>query len=102
MEKKVTIYVNCQIDVPNAFTPDADMKNDLLYPLNAIKAEQLEFKVYNRWGQLIFQTNDWKKGWDGRFNGQLQPAGTYVWILQYTHRDTKQRIQKKGASLLIR
>ncbi len=102
MEKKVIIYVNCQIDVPNAFTPDADMKNDLLYPLNAIKAEQLDFKVYNRWGQLIFHTNDWKKGWDGRFNGQLQPTGTYVWILQYTHRDTKKRILKKGTSLLVR
>lgn len=102
MEKKVTIYVNCKIDVPNAFTPDADMKNDVLYPLNAIKAEQLDFKVYNRWGQLIFQTNDWKEGWDGRFNGQLQPSGSYVWILQYIHRDTKQKIQKKGTSLLIR
>lgn len=102
IEKKITIYVNCQIDVPNAFTPDGDMRNDLLYPLNAIKAEQLDFKVYNRWGQLIFQTNNWKKGWDGRFNGSLQPTGSYVWILQYTHRDTKQRIQKRGISLLVR
>lgn len=102
IEKPVKIYVNCQIDVPNAFTPDADMKNDLLYPLNAIKAEQLDFKVFNRWGQLIFHSNDWKKGWDGRFNGQLQPPGTYVWTLQYIHRDTKQKVQKKGTSLLVR
>ncbi|MBC7829100.1 MAG: gliding motility-associated C-terminal domain-containing protein [Chitinophagaceae bacterium] len=101
-EKTITIYVNCKIDVPNAFTPNADTKNDLLYPLNAIKAEQLDFKVYNRWGQLVFQTNDWKKGWDGRYNGQLQSSGSYVWILQYTHRDTKQRIQKKGSSFLVR
>ena len=102
IEKTINIYVNCQIDVPNAFTPDDDMKNDLLYPLNAIKAEQLDFKVYNRWGQLIFQTTDWKKGWDGRYNGQLQPAGIYVWTLRFIHRDTKQLIQKKGSSVLIR
>jgi gliding motility-associated-like protein len=102
IEKPVTIYVNCNIDVPNAFTPNGDAKNDMLYPLNAIKAEKLEFKVYNRWGQLVYQTNDWKKGWDGNFSGQLQPAGSYVWILQYIHRDTKQRVQKKGTTHLIR
>jgi gliding motility-associated-like protein len=102
VEKNITIYVNCHIDVPNAFTPNADMKNDLLYPLNAIKAEQLDFKVYNRWGQLIFQTSDWKKGWDGRYNGKLQPTGTYVWTLRYVHRDTKQLISTKGTSFLVR
>jgi gliding motility-associated-like protein len=101
-EKLVNIYVNCQIDVPNAFTPNGDTKNDFLFPLNAIKAEQLEFKVYNRWGQLIFETSNWKKGWDGRYNGQLQPSGSYVWILQYIHRDTKQKVQKKGSTQLIR
>jgi len=102
VEKTINIYVSCQIDVPNAFSPNADMKNDRLYPLNAIKAEKLEFKVYNRWGQLIFQTNTWKQSWDGRYNGQMQPPGIYVWILQYTHRDTKQHIVKKGTAFLIR
>jgi len=102
IEKTINMYVNCQIDVPNAFTPNADTKNDLLYPLNAIKAEQLEFKVYNRWGQLIYKTNNWKKGWDGRYNGHLQPGGTYVWVLQYIHRDTRQQILKKGTAFLIR
>jgi gliding motility-associated-like protein len=102
VEKPVTIYVNCHIDVPNAFTPNGDNKNDMLYPLNAIKGEQLEFRVYNRWGQLIFRTNNWKIGWDGRLNGQLQPAGSYVWTLEYVHSDTKQRVQKKGTTFLVR
>jgi len=102
VEKNVNIYVNCQIDIPTAFTPDGDMKNDILYPLNAVKAEQLDFKVYNRWGQLIFHTTDWKKGWDGKYNGQLQPTGVYVWTLRYIHRDTDQLINKKGSSMLIR
>jgi len=102
VEKNVNIYVNCQIDIPTAFTPDGDMKNDILYPLNAVKAEQLDFKVYNRWGQLIFHTTDWKKGWDGKYNGQLQSTGVYVWTLRYIHRDTDQLINKKGSSMLIR
>ena len=102
IEKNITLYVNCKVDVPNVFTPNADMKNDELYPLNAIKAAQLDFKIYSRWGQLLFQTNDWKKGWDGRYNGQIQPSGSYVWVLRYTHRDTKEKVQKKGTSFLLR
>ena len=102
VEKVINIYVNCNIDIPSAFTPNGDGKNDRLYPLNAIKAEQLEFKIYNRWGQVIFQTNDWKKGWDGTYSGSLQPQGSYVWMLQYIHRDTKQKIQKKGSTILVR
>ena len=101
IEKNITVYVNCNVEVPNAFTPNADMKNDVLYPLNAIKAEQLDFKVYNRWGQLLFQTNDWKKGWDGRYNGKLQASGSYVWVLQYKHRDTKEIVKKRGTSFLL-
>jgi hypothetical protein len=50
----------------------------------------------------VFRTKDWKQGWDGRINGGLQPTGTYVWLLRYTNRDTKQRIEQKGTMTLIR
>jgi gliding motility-associated-like protein len=102
VQKPVTIYISCSIAVPNAFSPNGDRKNDFLYPLNAIKADKLEFTVYNRWGQLVFRTNNWKQGWDGRFNGQLQPAGTYVWLLRYVNRDTNKLVEAKGFSVLIR
>jgi gliding motility-associated-like protein len=93
---------NCLIAVPSAFTPNNDGKNDFLYPLNAVKADQLEFKVYNRYGQLVFFTKDWTRKWDGRINGNLQDTGVFAWILTYTDRDTKEKIIKKGTSLLIR
>ena len=96
------IYPSCVLDVPNAFTPNSDGHNDFLYPLNAVKAINLQFDIYNRWGQLIFRTNDWKKGWDGRFNGQPQPAGAYVWMLRYVDRDTKKQFFRKGTAILIR
>lgn len=102
IQKPVKIYSSCTIAVPNAFTPNGDRTNATLYPLNAIKADNLQFTVYNRWGQVVFQTTSWKRGWDGTLNGRPQPSGTYVWTLRYVHRETKQRVEKKGFTILIR
>lgn len=101
-QKTIKVYSSCYLAVPTAFTPNGDGLNDFLHPLNAIKAEKLEFKVYNRWGQLVFQTKDWKHGWDGTLNGAPQASGVYVWLLTYVDRDTKQPRQMKGTAALIR
>lgn len=101
-EKPVRVYVNCYLAVPTAFTPNGDGNNDYLRVLNAIKAEKLEFKVFNRWGQLLFQTRDWKTGWDGRVKGADQPTGVYVWFLSYIDRDSGERRELKGVATLIR
>ena len=93
---------SCYITVPSAFTPNNDNTNDFLYPLNAFKADKLSFKVFNRYGQLVFETTDWMKRWDGTIRGKLQPTGVYVWILNYTDRDTNKRVSLKGTSILIR
>lgn len=93
---------SCYIAVPTAFTPNGDGINDYLYPLNAFKADNLEFRVYNRYGQLIFETVDWTKKWDGTLNGKPQVTGTYVWTLRYTDRDSGKKIFQKGTSVLIR
>lgn len=98
----VKVINNCYIDVPTAFTPNGDGQNDYLYPLNAYKADNLEFRVYNRYGQLVFETRDWTRKWDGRFQGKPQDAGGYVWMLSFTDRDTGERIFRKGTTLLIR
>lgn len=93
---------SCLVDVPTAFTPNGDGKNDFLYPLNAVKAGQLEFRIYNRFGQLVFFTRDWTKKWDGKVNGVLQATGVYAWILSYTERDSGEKVFKRGMSLLLR
>lgn len=98
----VKVANNCYIAVPNAFTPNGDGLNDYLYPLNAYKAVDLIFRVYNRFGQLLFETKDWTKKWDGTFKGQGMETATYVWILEYTHIDTGKRVQQKGTSILLR
>lgn len=98
----IRVLKSCYIAVPNAFTPNGDGLNDYLYPLNAFKADNIEFKVYNRLGQLVFKSNDWTKKWDGTINGEPQDAGVYVWTLQYTLRDSGKHIFKKGSAVLIR
>ncbi len=92
---------NCFIAVPSAFTPNGDGNNDYLYPLNAWKATDLEFRVYNRGGEMVFETRDWTKKWDGRVNGRLQPPGAYVWTLDYVD-STHRRQSQKGTTILIR
>jgi gliding motility-associated-like protein len=100
--RTLTVLDFCLIDVPTAFTPNNDGLNDTFWPHNALKADNLEFRVYNRWGQLVFQSATWRDKWDGKFKGVTQPAGVYVWLLRYTHHDTKQQVFKKGTVMLIR
>lgn len=97
----IKVAGNCYIAVPSAFSPNADGLNDYLYPLNAYKATNLTFTVYNRNGQPVFTTKDWAKKWDGTVNGNPQDAGTYVWMLQYEDERHK-KISLRGTSLLIR
>jgi gliding motility-associated-like protein len=102
LTKQITKLQSCYLAVPNAFTPNGDGKNDYLYPLNAFSATNLEFKVFNRYGQLVFETRDWTNKWDGTINGKLQPAGTYVWTLRYTDAASGKDFFMKGTSILIR
>lgn len=98
----ITVLNNCFIAVPTAFTPNNDGLNDELYPTNAFKATNLVFRVYNRFGQLVFQSFDSNTKWNGTINNLPQPTGTYVWMLQYTHIDTKKPVFQKGTTILIR
>jgi gliding motility-associated-like protein len=100
--KKIKVLYNCYIAVPTAFTPNGDGRNDHLHPLNAYKADNLEFNVYNRYGQLIFKTKDWTHKWDGTINNIPQLPGVYVWMLKYTHHDTGKKYFLKGTTVLIR
>ena len=87
--------------VPSAFSPDNDGVNDIFRPI-VIGMKSLDvFKVYNRWGQLMFSTARPGDGWDGYFKGAPQGAGTYVWFasgVTYLGR----KVEKKGSVVLIR
>lgn len=98
----IRVLKSCYIAVPNAFTPNGDGLNDFLYPLNAFKADKLDFKVYNRLGEVVFESHDWTEKWDGNFHGKPQDAGIFVWTLSYILSDTGKEVFKKGSTVLIR
>lgn len=98
----INVVRNCYIAVPSAFTPNNDGLNDFFYPLNAYKARNLKFTVYNRNGERIFFTSNWLNKWDGKFRGQDADAGTYVWTLEYVETDSNKAVRQKGTVILIR
>lgn len=98
----IRIYRNGpDILVPTAFTPNADGKNDILRPITIGIAKLHYFSVYNRWGQLMFTTTEFGKGWDGMYGGSAQPAATYVFSAEGTDYLGK-TVFRKGTSVLIR
>jgi gliding motility-associated-like protein len=90
-----------EIFVPSAFTPNGDGRNDILKPIPIGIVKLDFFRIYNRWGQLIYSTSIIGNGWDGTLNGNQQPSGAYVYLTQGV--DYKgNSIFRKGTVVLIR
>lgn len=88
------------IIIPTAFSPNRDGKNEVLVPVvNDIESIRY-FRIFNRWGQVVFFTNQLNTGWDGSFNGSIAVSGNYVWEIEGV--STKGKIiSKKGAVMLV-
>jgi gliding motility-associated-like protein len=99
--KLLQVVNNCNLQVPAAFSPNADGLNDYLWPLNAWKATDIWFAVFNRNGNRVFETRKWPGKWDGYYKGEPQPPGVYVWQLVYIDVQGK-KITQKGTSVLLR
>lgn len=98
---KVTVFQQADIYVPTAFTPNNDGKNDLAKAIPVGIREFRFFRIYNRWGETIFNTNDPSRGWDGRIGGMEQSNAVFVWMAEGI--DFKGNlISKKGTITLIR
>lgn len=87
--------------VPNAFSPNGDGKNDIFRPIPVGIAATQFFRIFNRYGELVFETNQYLKGWDGTYKGIPQQVGNYVWVLKGISRSGK-TIEKRGNLLLVR
>ncbi|MES2808075.1 MAG: gliding motility-associated C-terminal domain-containing protein [Bacteroidota bacterium] len=86
--------------IPNAFTPNADGKNDVMY-VYGTNIRSVKLWVYNQWGELQFQSSNQATGWDGTFKGRVQPVGVYVYYVEATMNGGKV-INKKGTITLLR
>ena len=71
------------IVVPNAFSPNDDGHNDYIYVITLGDVTLNHFRIYSRWGNLVFETNGTgtNYGWDGRFKGEAQPVGVYTYVV---------------------
>ncbi len=96
----VKVYKGPAYYVPNAFTPNGDGLNDVFRPVPAGIARTEYFRIFNRYGETIFETNQYMKGWDGTYKGKLQPVGVYVWIIKGIDRNGK-NVEMKGTVTLI-
>ena len=93
-----------EIWVPNVFTPNGDGTNEIFKPVTT-EIQKLTMYIYNRWGEMIFETSDINGGWDGKFHGNDVPTGVYFWLIRYNeNRSSAQNIEKeiKGSVTLLR
>jgi gliding motility-associated-like protein len=89
----------CPWFVPNAFTPNGDGLNDEFKPITDGNQE-FEFSVYNRWGQLVFQTSDPDEGWDGSYEGKPEEMGVYVYQLRTLFSNGRIRVSQGNVTLI--
>ena len=87
--------------VPTAFSPNGDGKNDLLKPMLLGDVKSFRFQVFNRWGEIVFQTTIIGKGWDGNYKGLRQDGNVFVWTCTF-QLNGKQKENKRGTFVLIR
>lgn len=101
----VTIYTreyvcgDVYIFVPNAFSPNADNVNDKLY-VRGENILEMEFKIFDRWGELVFETTDQNIGWDGTFKGELLDPDVYVYHLKVICFDQQENLIKGNITLM--
>jgi gliding motility-associated-like protein len=98
---RVRSYKGPEIYIVTGFSPNGDGLNDRFIPF-PVGIKQLKyFRVFNRWGQMLFSTTSLHDGWDGKLSGRDQPSGVYVWMAEAVT-DAGQVITKKGTVTLIR
>ncbi len=95
VEKPLALYA------PNAFSPDGDGVNDF-FSIKGQGAENFSLEVYNRWGQMVYQSDDLNEQWNGEYRGSQVPMGTYVYQVKAINVSGDKTMVKKGSVVLVR
>lgn len=90
--------------VPNAFTPDGDEHNNTFFPVMTagFSPATYEFYIYDRWGELIFESRDTQVGWDGTYRGSMVQTGIYTWFLRFKDDDNDEKFEFSGHVNLVK
>jgi gliding motility-associated-like protein len=96
----VNVIADFYLEAPSAFTPNGDSNNDI-FKFEEKNIADFEMRIFNRWGEIVFSTNDVQQGWDGYVNGHLQNIDTYKYAVKATtiHGYT---FERKGEFLLLK
>lgn len=101
--KVLTIYEEQLIYVPNTITPDGDPYNQVFLPyFTGIDVYDFHMTLYNRWGEIIFESYDVTKGWNGTYGGEIVPAGVYVWHITTADIATDKKLEYYGHVTVLR
>ena len=98
--QRVSSIILPLVDIPNAFTPNNDGTNDVIF-VRGFGIEKMNLMIFNRQGKLVFQSASQNIGWDGKYKGQLQPFDAYAYVLEVQFADGN-RVTKKGDITLLR
>ena len=93
---------DCNVYIPNAFTPNHDGLNDIFRPVIRCYPKNYSFTIYNRFGQIVYRTSEINKGWDGRVNSYDVATGTYIWLVQYRDPNDYSIQKKQGSFILVK
>lgn len=98
----VRVEEDCRpiIFAPNAFVPNGINKTFSVFPNPYVTT--FEIKIYSRWGELVYKSNDLKFEWNGIFNRELLPAGTYAYVMRFSGKFSAQEVEQRGGIMLIR
>jgi len=99
--KPINITSNCNMYMPTAFTPNEDGLNDTFGPVNTHQLQNLQFSVFNRYGERVFNSSPTLSRWNGYWKGMLQPEGQYIWMLTYADKQSGKTITRRGTVLLV-
>jgi len=70
--------------IPNTITPDGDGRNDVFHPvISGVTPEEYQLRIFNRWGEMIFESKEYTEGWDGSYKNQLVQVGTYIYSVKF-------------------
>ncbi len=95
---------NCQTSIPNAFTPNNDLLNESFKPIISCDVSDYIFRIYNRWGEKLFETNDLNIGWDGKYKGIEVPNSLYTYYLIFVGSEgiVNKRFSYEGTVLILK
>ncbi len=101
ISKTIITLGSVNVWIPNSFTPNGDGLNDVFKAEAETEVKDFSFYIYNRWGQLVFESKNINIGWDGRFNGEAAQQGVYTWVLTYNSDNNRNIASRKTGQVTL-